>query len=97
MAALDLEAVRAVMLEVAYEAGAMMLAANPADIDPGTKLNSVDLVTQVDQAVEAMVSARLSKAYPSISVSKYVVEASIVGATAHTDRSSWARRPISLG
>jgi myo-inositol-1(or 4)-monophosphatase len=39
MADLDLEAVRDVMVSVAYEAGAMMLAANPADIDQGTKLN----------------------------------------------------------
>lgn len=36
---LDLEAVRDCMVQVAYEAGEMMLAANPADIDTGTKLN----------------------------------------------------------
>ncbi|KAK0388659.1 hypothetical protein NLU13_4902 [Sarocladium strictum] len=67
MADLDLEAVRDLMISVAYEAGAMMLAANPADIDQGTKLNSVDIVTEVDQAVEKMVSTRLSEAYPDIS------------------------------
>jgi myo-inositol-1(or 4)-monophosphatase len=39
MAELDLEAVRDTMIAVAYEAGVMMLAANPADIDQGTKLN----------------------------------------------------------
>ena len=39
MADLDLEVVRDTMIAVAYEAGAMMLAANPADIDQGTKLN----------------------------------------------------------
>lgn len=39
MADLDLQAVHDVMVAVAYEAGHMILAANPADIDTGTKLN----------------------------------------------------------
>ncbi|KAG6005847.1 hypothetical protein E4U21_007555 [Claviceps maximensis] len=38
-AALDLDAVRDEMVNVAYEAGRMILAANPADLDTGTKLN----------------------------------------------------------
>ncbi|KAG6003679.1 hypothetical protein E4U43_000891 [Claviceps pusilla] len=64
---LDLEAVRDEMVAVAYEAGRMILAANPADLDTGTKLNSVDIVTEADQAVEKMVSTRLSTSFPSVS------------------------------
>jgi myo-inositol-1(or 4)-monophosphatase len=39
MANLDLQAVHDEMVSVAYEAGTMMLEANPQDIDTGTKLN----------------------------------------------------------
>lgn len=39
MASVDLEAVRDVLVSVAYEAGKMMLAANPAELDKDTKLN----------------------------------------------------------
>ncbi|KAG5918065.1 hypothetical protein E4U53_004126 [Claviceps sorghi] len=67
MTPLDLEAVRDEMVAVAYEAGRMMLAANPADLDTGTKLNSVDIVTEADRAVEKMVSTRLSTSFPSVS------------------------------
>lgn len=69
MASLNLPAIRDLLVDIAYEAGAMMLAARPDDMaDPDTKLNSVDLVTQVDKAVEVMVSTRLKEAYPEISV-----------------------------
>ncbi|VUC22010.1 unnamed protein product [Clonostachys rosea] len=67
MADLNLQAIHDELIQVAYEAGKMMLAANPANIDTGTKLNSVDIVTEVDQGVEKMVSTRLSAAFPSIS------------------------------
>ncbi|KAM6515896.1 hypothetical protein FALCPG4_014102 [Fusarium falciforme] len=67
MADLDLKAVHDEMVSVAYEAGAMILAANPAELDTDTKLNSVDIVTEADKGVEKMVSARLSSAFPSIS------------------------------
>ncbi|KAG6060157.1 hypothetical protein E4U17_004947 [Claviceps sp. LM77 group G4] len=66
MTELNLEAVRDEMVSVAYEAGRMILAANPADLDTGTKLNSVDIVTEADQAVEKMVSTRLSASFPSV-------------------------------
>ncbi|POR33648.1 Inositol monophosphatase 1 [Tolypocladium paradoxum] len=66
MADLDLQAVHDEMVSLAYEAGLMILAANPADIDTGTKLNSVDIVTEVDKGVEKMVSTRLSAAFPSV-------------------------------
>ncbi|KOS21630.1 Inositol monophosphatase 2 [Escovopsis weberi] len=67
MADVDLQAVHDEMVSVAYEAGRMILAANLAEIDTGTKVNTVDIVTEVDKAVEAMVSARLSAAFPSFS------------------------------
>ncbi|KAK1244756.1 hypothetical protein MKX08_004385 [Trichoderma sp. CBMAI-0020] len=67
MADINLQAVHDELVLVAYEAGRMILSANPADIGTGTKLNSVDIVTEVDQAVEKMVSSRLSTAYPEFS------------------------------
>ncbi|KAM5348461.1 hypothetical protein ACJ41O_008285 [Fusarium nematophilum] len=67
MADLDLRAVHDEMVSVAYEAGAMILAANPAELDTDTKLNSVDIVTEADKGVEKMVSTRLSSSFPSIS------------------------------
>lgn len=39
MTHLNLDAVHDVMVSVAYEAGRMILAADPASIDMGTKLN----------------------------------------------------------
>jgi hypothetical protein len=39
MADLDLQAVHDELVSVAYEAGAMILAANPAELDTDTKLN----------------------------------------------------------
>ncbi|KAK5998216.1 Inositol monophosphatase 2 [Cladobotryum mycophilum] len=65
MAEVNLQAVHDEMVLVAYEAGRMILSANPADIGTDTKLNSVDIVTEVDKAVEAMVSTRLSQAFPT--------------------------------
>lgn len=66
MADIDLQAIHDEMVAVAYQAGVMILAANPADIGTDTKLNSVDIVTETDKGVEAMVSARLSTAFPDI-------------------------------
>ncbi|OAA44416.1 myo-inositol-1-monophosphatase [Metarhizium rileyi] len=67
MTDLDLQAVHDEMVAIAYEAGRMILEANPADLDTGTKLNSVDIVTEADQAVEKMVSTRLAASFPSVS------------------------------
>ncbi|KAK8148304.1 hypothetical protein G3M48_010461 [Beauveria asiatica] len=66
MTDLNLEQVRDTMVAVAHEAGRMILAANPADIAAGTKLNAVDIVTEADQAVEKMVASKLSAAFPSV-------------------------------
>ncbi|CAJ2513590.1 Uu.00g017090.m01.CDS01 [Anthostomella pinea] len=65
MADLNLQEIHDTLISVAHEAGRMMLAANPTDIDTGTKLNSADIVTETDKAVETLVSKRLSAAYPS--------------------------------
>ncbi|KAK7927750.1 myo-inositol-1(or 4)-monophosphatase [Apiospora marii] len=65
MAGLDLEEIRDTLVSIAYEAGRMILSANPTDIATDTKLNSVDIVTEADKAVEALVSGQLQKKYPS--------------------------------
>ncbi|OTA93027.1 hypothetical protein M434DRAFT_396035 [Hypoxylon sp. CO27-5] len=65
MADLNLQEIRDTLISVAHEAGRMILSANPTDIATGTKLNSADIVTETDKAVETLVSSRLSKAYPS--------------------------------
>ncbi|KXJ92235.1 hypothetical protein Micbo1qcDRAFT_224409 [Microdochium bolleyi] len=64
MADLNLEEIRDTLISVAFEAGRKILAANPNDISTGTKLNSADIVTETDKAVEALVSSTLAKAYP---------------------------------
>ncbi|KAK4134755.1 inositol monophosphatase [Trichocladium antarcticum] len=63
MADVDLQAVHDTLVSIAFEAGRMILAANPTSIS--TKMNAVDIVTETDQAVERMVAARLQSAYPS--------------------------------
>ncbi|KAG9230451.1 myo-inositol-1-monophosphatase [Amylocarpus encephaloides] len=67
MADINLQEIHDLLIEIAYEAGRLMLTATPSYLDSGTKKNSVDLVTETDRAVEFMVSSRLSKAYPSYS------------------------------
>ncbi|KAJ4294825.1 hypothetical protein N0V88_005059 [Collariella sp. IMI 366227] len=63
MTSVDLQAVHDTLVAVAFEAGRMIMAANPSSFS--TKANAVDIVTETDQAVERMVSARLRAAYPS--------------------------------
>lgn len=65
MANLNLQEIHDQLVSVAYEAGRMILAANPSDISTDTKLNSADIVTETDQAVERMVTQKLQSAYPS--------------------------------
>ncbi|KAJ2895894.1 hypothetical protein MKZ38_006050 [Zalerion maritima] len=64
MTDLNFEEIHDTLVSVALEAGRMILSANPTDIERGTKLNSVDIVTETDKGVEALVSSRLSAAYP---------------------------------
>ncbi|RYP17868.1 hypothetical protein DL765_004266 [Monosporascus sp. GIB2] len=65
MTDLNLQEIHDTMISVAHEAGRMILGANPTDMATGTKLNSADIVTETDKAVEALVSSRLSQAFPS--------------------------------
>ncbi|GAP82485.1 putative inositol monophosphatase [Rosellinia necatrix] len=91
MAELNLQEIHDTLVAVAHEAGRMMLAANPTDIDKGTKLNSADIVTETDKAVEALVSARLTAAYPTFD---FVGEETYVPGTRITGRPTFIVDPI---
>ncbi|KAL0472194.1 myo-inositol-1-monophosphatase [Neurospora intermedia] len=64
---INLQEIHDTLVEVAFEAGFWILAANPNNIDKGSKMNSADIVTETDQAVERMVSTALRSKYPSFS------------------------------
>ncbi|BGP47653.1 hypothetical protein JCM10450v2_003518 [Rhodotorula kratochvilovae] len=79
----DFEAVYRFTLELAKDAGALILAGSSqrtasADASHGadTKKNRVDLVTETDQAVEAFIKDRIAKTYPSF---KFIGEESFAG------------------
>ncbi|KAK0701826.1 hypothetical protein B0T26DRAFT_532595 [Lasiosphaeria miniovina] len=92
MADIDLQQIHDTLLSVAFEAGRMILAANPHDISTGTKMNSADIVTETDQAVESMVSTRLRRAYPSF---QFVGEETFVAGSTHiTDAPTFVVDPI---
>jgi myo-inositol-1(or 4)-monophosphatase len=61
----DLPTIASSLIALAKQAGDMITSAKPVSSDSGTKLNSVDLVTETDQAVEAMISKTLSAKYPT--------------------------------
>ncbi|KAI0132473.1 inositol monophosphatase [Xylariales sp. AK1849] len=65
MTDLNLQEIHDKLIEIAHEAGRMIMSANPTDIDQGTKLNSADIVTETDKAVEDLVSSKLRSIYPS--------------------------------
>ncbi|ORY63188.1 inositol monophosphatase [Pseudomassariella vexata] len=65
MAELNLQEIHDILVEVAHEAGRMIISANPQDIEQGEKINSVDIVTECDKAVETLVSTRLRSKFPS--------------------------------
>lgn len=67
MSDINLQEIHDTLVEVAFEAGRMILAANPNNIDKGSKMNSADIVTETDQAVERMVSTTLRSKYPTFS------------------------------
>ncbi|KAL2263769.1 hypothetical protein VTK26DRAFT_5176 [Humicola hyalothermophila] len=83
MASVDLQKVHDTLVSVAFEAGRMILAANPSSIPPDTKLNAVDIVTETDRAVERMVSSRLRAAFPTFAfVGEETYEAGVTTVTA---------------
>lgn len=53
------------LISIAKKAGEMITSAKPSTGGAGTKKNSVDLVTETDQAVEKMISTTLQEKYPS--------------------------------
>ena len=62
---LDYDDIQKTLVNVAKDAGQMITAARPSTTALGTKKNSVDLVTETDQAVEAMISKTLGSKYPT--------------------------------
>ena len=65
---LDLRSILEYTVEVAREAGALMLEGSEAIRASGAadeKKNSVDLVTEYDVRVEELVKARISEKYPT--------------------------------
>ncbi|KAL2190131.1 inositol monophosphatase [Thermothelomyces heterothallicus CBS 203.75] len=92
MAEVDLQAVHDTLVSVAFEAGRMILAANPSTGSTDTKLNAVDIVTETDKAVERMVSTRLRAAFPTFAfVGEETYQA---GVTRVTDAPTFIVDPI---
>lgn len=92
MADINLQKIHDDLVAIAYEAGAMIMAANPNSISTGTKLNSVDIVTETDQAVEKHVTTRLKTLYPAF---LFVGEETYVaGETKITDEPTFIVDPI---
>ncbi|KAF1812817.1 inositol monophosphatase [Eremomyces bilateralis CBS 781.70] len=60
----ELREIHNFLINIAERAGKMITAAHPQAGDVGLKKNSVDLVTETDQAVEKMVSTALKERYP---------------------------------
>lgn len=61
----DLPSIQTTMISLARQAGEMITAAKPLTSSTDTKKNSVDLVTETDQAVEKMISTTLQAKYPT--------------------------------
>lgn len=63
---LDLQRIQSDLIAIAHLAGAMILSASTTPITSlSTKKNSADLVTETDQAVEALISTALMSKYPT--------------------------------
>lgn len=91
-AGINLQEIRDTLVSIAFEAGAKILAADPNNIPKGTKLNSVDLVTEADKAVELLVSTKLRQKYPDYA---FVGEETYVsGVTRVTDAPTFIVDPI---
>ncbi|KUI63799.1 Inositol monophosphatase 2 [Cytospora mali] len=92
MADINLQEIHDNLLAIAFEAGRMILGANVNSISTGTKLNSVDIVTETDQAVEKHVTTRLQTLYPAY---LFVGEETYVaGQTKITDAPTFIVDPI---
>ncbi|KAL8372431.1 hypothetical protein RB595_001978 [Gaeumannomyces hyphopodioides] len=92
MSSLNLQHVHDTLVAIAFEAGRMVREAKPQTKTADTKMNSVDMVTETDKAVERLVMARLQTAYPTFD---FVGEESYQrGTTAITDRPTFVVDPI---
>ncbi|KAF9740319.1 inositol monophosphatase [Paraphaeosphaeria minitans] len=67
MADINLQEVHDFMIEIARKVGERITSATPSTGAAGSKKNSVDLVTETDQAVEKIISTSLRERYPSFS------------------------------
>ena len=64
MSGINLQEVHDFLIDVAKKAGNVITSARPTTTATGEKKNSVDLVTETDQATERLVSDLLQKTYP---------------------------------
>jgi myo-inositol-1(or 4)-monophosphatase len=67
MATPNLEEIHDFLVSLAFQAGDIITNALPGTSDTGSKLNSADLVTEYDRAVENMISTSLKEKYPDYS------------------------------
>ncbi|ROW04524.1 hypothetical protein VMCG_04992 [Cytospora schulzeri] len=92
MSDINLKEIHDNLVTIAFEAGRMILGANVNSISTDTKLNSVDIVTETDKAVEKHVTTRLQTLYPAI---LFVGEETYVaGETKVTDAPTFIVDPI---
>jgi hypothetical protein len=64
MSDINLQEVHDYLVDVAKQAGHIITAARPSTTAAGEKLNSVDLVTETDQATENLITRLVHEKYP---------------------------------
>ncbi|CAC9889829.1 unnamed protein product [Aureobasidium pullulans] len=64
MSDINLQEVHDFLVDVAKQAGEVITAARPSTTAAGEKKNSVDLVTETDQATEKLITDLVRKSYP---------------------------------
>ncbi|KAJ4356500.1 uncharacterized protein N0V89_004534 [Didymosphaeria variabile] len=84
-----LSEIRDVVMDLAKEAGQIILSANPSEFD--NKKNTVDIVTETDKAVESLISSALKAKYPSF---KFIGEETYTPGTTITDDPTFIVDPI---
>ncbi|ORY31246.1 hypothetical protein BCR39DRAFT_527101 [Naematelia encephala] len=94
MSDLDLDSILAFAIKLAHEAGEMMRQGQAKRFIEATgeveKLNSVDLVTEVDKAVEAFITNKIKQTYPD---HEFIGEETYVGQKV-TGAPTWIVDPI---
>ena len=96
--ALDLEAIRDFAVQLARDAGKMITSARSdqrSTANAAEKKNSVDLVTEVDQAVEAFVTRTIKEKYPDHDfIGEETYSSSGLTKSILDDRPTWIVDPI---